>query len=424
MILSNLTIPLLGVVDTAILGHLSDATYLGAVALGAIIFDMLFWAFGFLRMGTTALSAQAYGAANYYETLAILYKSLLLAVIIGCLLVLLQKPLLDLAFWYMAPTPRVEEFSRLYCDIRIYAAPAALCDYVIIGWLLSVGKPRKVLVVVLITNLTNLILDYWLVVQMGMLTDGVALGSLISSLIGMIVGLYLVSQATADFAPKFNLKSLYQFSGYLKLLQVNRYLFVRTLCLLFSFSFFYAQSAQQTTATLSANSIIMTMLMVFAYGADGFANAAEVLIGKSIGAKRLDHFYSASRAATFWFFVVSTVYVAIAATLDRNIIGLLTDIEPVIQETLVFWPWLLVLPFVASWNFMLDGIFLGAGKARAMQYCMLVASLFVFLPSWYLARSLGNHGLWLAFCFFHAARTISMAMVYYYYSKYHLWIKE
>ncbi len=424
MILSNLTIPLLGIVDTAILGHLPNAVYLGAVALAAIIFDMLFWAFGFLRMGTTALTAQAYGANDQSETRSILYKSLILAIVIGSALILLQRPLFELAFWYMSPAPEVEQFARLYCDIRIYSAPAALCDFVIVGWLLSIGKPRKVLLIVAITNLTNLALDYWLVVELGMLTDGVALGSLLSSLIGLILGLYLVWGVTSNMSASMDRKLLFRISSYIKLMQVNRYLFMRTLCLLFSLSFFYAQSAQQPTSTLSANSIIMTMLMVFAYGADGFANAAEVLTGRAIGARQLDQFYSACRATLLWFLLASALFALIIFTMETQIIGLLTDIHSVISETRIYWPWLLVLPFVASWNFMLDGIFLGAGKARAMQYCMLFASFLIFLPCWHLARPWANHGLWLAFCFFHAARTISMAMVYYYYSRKQLWIKD
>lgn len=422
MILSNLTVPLLGLVDTAILGHLPHARYLGAVAIGAIVFDMLFWAFGFLRMGTTALSAQAYGADNHGETQTILYRSLFLAAGIGIALILLQAPLFNLAFWYMAPAQEVEHYARVYCDIRILSAPAVLCNYVIIGWLLSVGKPRQVLLLAVITNLTNLFLDYWLVMQMGMLTEGVAWGSLIASLVALVIGLGLIHQTTSKIAERFPLNRLFEWGGYLKLLKINRYLFIRTLCLLFSFSFFYAQSAQQDTVTLSANSVIMTMLMVLAYGQDGFANAAEVLAGRAVGAKRLDRFYAANNAATFWFVLTALLFTAAIAWFDRPIIGLLTDIAPVISATLVYWPWLLLLPLVSAGSFLLDGIFLGAGKARAMQNCMLVSSFLIFLPAWYFFRSLDNHGLWLAFCFFNGARSISMALVYYYYSKVKAWI--
>ena len=422
MILSNLTVPLLGLVDTAILGHLPQAYYLGAVALAAIIFDMLFWAFGFLRMGTTSLSAQAYGANDLNETLSILSKSLFLAVLIGLILITLQVPLFKLAFWYMAPAPEVELYARIYCDIRIYSAPAILCDYVIVGWLLSIGKPRQVLLIALTTNLINLGLDYWLVVHMKMLTDGVAWGSLISSFAGLALGLMLVYRVNKRHSSTFPLDQLFVFAGYFKLLKINRYLFVRTLCLLFSFSFFYAQSAQQDTITLSANSVLMTMLMLFAYGSDGFANAAEVLSGRAIGAKQLPLFFQVSKASSLWAFLTSVFFAIAIWRFDQVIIGLLTDIAPVVSAALIYWPWLVLLPFVASWNFMLDGIFLGAGKAYAMQNCMLISSFFIFFPAWYLFQPLGNHGLWLAFCFVHAARSISMAFVYYYYSKGQGWL--
>ena len=421
MILSNLTVPLLGLVDTAILGHLPQAHYLGAVAIGAIIFDMLFWTFGFLRMGTTAMAAQAHGADNIPELQAILFRSLVLAGLFGLLLILLQAPLFDLAFWYMSPAPEVMHYARLYCDIRIYSAPAVLCDYVIVGWLLSLGKPRQILLIAVVTNLVNLILDYWLVVHMGMLTDGVAWGSFISSLVAMIMGLTMVYRAIAAIPTRFQFRSLLDPDGYLTLLKVNRFIFVRTLCLLFSFSFFYAQSAQQDTLTLSANSVIMTLLLTFAYGADGFANAAEVLSGRAIGARRLSDFYQVNSAIALWFLFASALFVAIIWWFDTGIIQLLTDITGVVATTLVYWPWLLVLPLVAAWNFMLDGVLLGAGKVRAMQNTMLVSSFLIFLPVWYFSKPLGNHGLWLSFCFFHAARSSSMALMYYYYSKTKTW---
>lgn len=422
MILSNLTVPLLGLVDTAILGHLPFAYYLGAVALAAIIFDMLFWAFGFLRMGTTSLSAQAIGADDFSGSQAILFKSLFLALLIGLVLVLFQIPLFNLAFWYMAPAKEVELYARIYCDIRIYSAPAVLCDYVIVGWLLSIGKPRQVLLIALVTNLINLILDYWLVVHQGMLTDGVAWGSLISSFAGLALGLILVCRNCRRYPVDFTFQHLFILAGYFKLLKINRYLFVRTLCLLFSFSFFYAQSAQQDTLTLSANSVIMTMLLLFAYAADGFANAAEVLSGRAIGAKQLRLFYQITEAACLWFFLASVIFVAVIGVFDEIIIRLLTNIEPVMFRVMIYWPWLLVLPFIATWNFMLDGIFLGAGKARAMQNTMLISSFCIFLPAWFLLRPLDNHGLWLAFCLFQAARSISMALVYYCYSRGRGWI--
>lgn len=424
MILSNLTVPLLGLVDTAILGHLPHPYYLGAVAIGAIIFDMLFWSFAFLRMGTTALSAQAYGADDHTESRRILYKSLLMALFIGTGLILLRNPILDLAFWYMGPEVAVAEHARIYADIRIFSAPAVLCDYVIAGWLLSLGKTRQVLWIALATNLTNLVLDYWLVVEQGLFTDGVAWGSFVASLVALTLGLRFVVLNLRDHPSRVSLNELNSLSAYLPLLSMNRYLFVRTLCLLFSFTFFYAQSAQQDTITLGANSVLMTLILLFAYGADGFANAAEVLAGRTIGARIADQFHAVTRAASLWFFISALAFVLILAVFEAQIINLLTDIPSVVAATHQHWPWLMLVPLIATWNFMFDGLFLGAGKARAMQNTMLCSSLCVFFPAWYLFLPLANHGLWLAFCFFHLARSGSMALVYRYYSQHHLWVTK
>ncbi len=422
MILSNLTIPLLGLVDTAILGHLPEAHYLGAAAVGGIIFNMLFWTFGFLRMGTTGLGAQAAGAGNNETLQLLLWQSLTLAAVLGLLLLALQRPLFDLAFLYMAPGPEVETHARIYCDIRIFAAPASLANYVIFGWLLSLGKARQVMLLAITANLVNIALDYWLVVHGGMLTDGVALGSLAAEYTTLGLGLYIALKLAGEMPGRAPLGRLFNTSAYLHLLRVNRYIFVRTICLLFAFSFFYAMSAQQEDVVLSANAILITLLLLFAYGQDGFANAAEVLTGRAIGAQRLDEFYAVSKSSAVCFGISSVLFVLVMALADQLIIGLLTDLPDVKQVALQYWHWLLIVPLLATWNFLLDGIFIGATKARAMQNTMLFSSLLVFLPAWYLLQHLGNQGLWIAFACFHGARSVSMAVVYYYYTNSSRWL--
>lgn len=422
MILSNLTVPILGLVDTAILGHLSHAHYLGAVALGAVIFDVLFWAFGFLRMGTTGLTAQAYGADDLQKTRLLLWQSLTLAIGIGLILILLQKPFFNMAFAYMAPSAEVESWARIYCDIRIWAAPASLAHYVIYGWLLSIGKTRSVLMLTITANLINIVLDYLFVMQFDMLTAGVAWGSLIAEYSLLLMGLWMVKQNTRNMGHHPILEKLLHLADYRQLFTVNRYIFVRTLCLLFTISFFYARSAQQDDITLSANAILMTLLMVFSYAQDGFANAAEVLSGQAIGARNITTFKQTNRGCALWCLYAAAFFTLLLIFFDEAIIGLLTDIESVIQTTLNYWLWLILLPFTAAWSFLLDGIFVGATKARAMQNTMLFSSFCIFLPAWYLLTPWGNHGLWIAFLCFHAARSVSMAFVYYYYSRQKQWI--
>jgi len=422
MILANLTVPILGLVDTAILGHLSHAHYLGAVALGAVIFDIMFWAFGFLRMGTTGLTAQAYGSNDLQKTRLLLWQSLLVAISIGGFIILLQAPLFSAAFAYMSPSPEVEKWARIYCDIRIWAAPATLAHYVIYGWLLSIGKTRTVLALTIIANLINISLDYLFVMQFNMLTAGVAWGSLIAEYSLVVLGLWVVKQSTRDMGNESLQQKLLRVADYRQLFTVNRYIFIRTLCLLFTISFFYARSAQQDNITLSANAILMTLLMVFSYAQDGFANAAEVLSGRAIGARNLQTFKQTNRGCALWCLYTSIFFTLSLIMFDETIIGLLTDIDSVVQTTLSYWLWLILLPFAAAWSFLLDGIFVGATKARAMQNTMLFSSFCIFLPAWYLLTPWGNHGLWIAFLCFHAARSISMAFVYYYYSKQRQWI--
>jgi multidrug resistance protein, MATE family len=422
MILSNLTVPILGLVDTAILGHLNYAHYLGAVALGAIIFDLLFWAFGFLRMGTTGLTAQAFGANDLVKTRLLFWQGITLAAVIGVILIALQKPLFDLAFTYMAPSAEVEHFARVYCDIRIWAAPASLAHYVIYGWLLSIGNTRSVLLLTITANLINITLDYLFVMHFDMLTAGVAWGSLIAEYCLLVMGLWIAVKNTRTMDSSKLGPKLLSLASYSRLLLLNRYIFIRTMCLLFTISFFYARSAQQDDITLSANAILMTLLMVFSYAQDGFANAAEVLSGQAIGARDVNTFKQTNRGCAIWCFYSALLFTLLLAIFDEPIIGLLTNIDSVIKVTLQYWHWLLLLPFAACWSFLLDGIFIGATKARAMQHTMLFSSLCVFLPIWYLFTPYGNHGLWIAFLCFHAARSISMALVYYYYNERQQWI--
>ena len=423
MILSNLTVPLLGLVDTAILGHLSQPYYLGAVAIGGIIFNMLLWSFAFLRMGTTGLSAQAFGANEEEKAKLLLLQSLVLAFFFGLCIIILRAPIFDLAFAYMAPSADVEEHARIYCQIRVFAAPASLANFVIMGWLLAAGKARTVLLLAVLTNAINIVLDYLLVVQVGMFTDGVAIGSLCADYIAFMVGLLIIWRTARSMRKLTSYLPLADIKSYLPLLHLNRHIFIRTLCLLFAFSFFYAQSAQQDDISLSANAILISLLMVFAYGMDGFANAAEVLVGRATGSHNRPLFFETCRTTCVYFTFATLLFIICVAISEEIIIGLLTNLAPVAQAASHYWPWLLVVAAVSAWNFMFDGIFIGATKGRAMQNTMVFSSFLIFLPTWYLSQPLGNHGLWLAFSAFHMARSASMAVVFYYFSKQNLWFE-
>jgi len=422
MMLSGITVPLLGLIDTAILGHLAEVHYLGAVALGSVIFDMLFWSFAFLRMGMTGLCAQAWGGQDYQRVRNLLGQYLLMALVFGLLLIVLQSPLFNLALTYMKPSADVAEQALIYCEIRIFAAPASLANYVIFGWLLSASRPRVLLSMAIAANLLNASLDYILVVETGLRADGVAWGSVVTEYALLMLGLMIVWRILSATPGRFNLPALGQWRNYRALLSINRAIFIRTLCLLFAISFFYAQSARQDEVTLAANAVIMTVILVFAYGQDGFANAAEVLVGRSLGAARLDQFHQASRVCLQWSLVSSLLVMVCLWLLDARLFGLLTDHQQVVDATLEYRYWLILFPVLACWNFAYDGIFIGATKTDAMQNCMAFSVFLVFLPLWWFSRDWGNHGLWLSFCAFHLARSASMAWVYSYYDRKQRWL--
>ena len=424
MILSGITVPLLGLIDTAILGHLPEIHYLGAVAVGSVVFDMLFWAFAFLRMGVTGLAAQAWGAQDYQRVRLLLGQYMVLALAFGIVLILLKRPLFDLALAYMAPAPDVVEQARIYCDIRILAAPPSLANYAIMGWLLSASKVRVLLAMAVAANLLNAGLDYLLVMHWGLRADGVAWGSVITEYSLLGIGCWNVYVMLHRTPGRFIFSSLLRLGDYRSLISVNRAIFVRTLCLLFAISFFYSQSARQDEVTLAANAVMMTVILVFAYGQDGFANAAEVLVGRSLGAARLQAFHIASRICLRWSLLTAVLFTLFLLLFDHWVFARLTDHASVVSAALNYRYWLLVFPLLACWNFAYDGIFIGATKTEAMQYCMAFSAFAVFAPVWFVTQGLGNHGLWLAFCAFHLARSLSMAWTYRYYDRHRGWLQN
>lgn len=396
MILSNITVPLLGLVDTAVIGHLPDPRYLGAVAIGASLFSVLFWGFGFLRMGTTGLTAQALGADDTHRLKLLLGQSLVLAGAIGLLLILLQAPLLTLGLNLMGASDEVREAARLYCDIRILSAPAVLANYALLGWFLGLQNSRIPLLLLVATNVLNILLDVLLVVGLGMHVDGVAWATLIATYGALALGLWLAQQHLQSLNARVTLAELFDWPRYRSLLQSNRYLFVRTLCLLLAFCFFTAQGARLGESTLAANAVLLNFLMLISHGLDGFAHAIEALCGKYHGARDRSGFFDACRAATLWSLATAVLLSLFFWGWGEDLIRMLTSIPEVISHASEYLPWLIAMPLLGVWSYLLDGIYIGANWFRAMQNCMLIACLLVFLPVWYFTQDWHNHGLWLA----------------------------
>lgn len=412
MMLSNITVPLLGLVDTAVIGHLPEPHHLGAVAVGSMIFSILYWAFGFLRMGTTGMVAQASGRDDGERIRTLLGQSLILGVGIGLLILLLRTPLTDLALQLMDPEAAVLASAAEYTAIRAFGAPAVLCNFALLGWFVGNQNTRIALILLTSTNLLNMLLDLLFVFGFGMAADGVALATVCAEYFSLLLGLWFCRRMLGRIPGAWAWQQLRRLGDYRELISVNRYLFVRTLLLLMTFAFFTAQGARQGTDILSANAVLLNFLLLISNALDGFAHATEALTGKALGQKRRQGFYQVLVCATFWS-AISAVLLTLAFWLGgKPIIWLLTDIADVREQAVRYLPWIILLPLIGTWSFLLDGIFIGTTQVRAMQNTMLVSVLLVFAPVWWLAQPLGNHGLWLAFLSLFAARGLTGAWVF------------
>ena len=413
-ILSNISIPLLGLVDSAILGHLGTSQYLGAVAIGAALLSFLYWGFSFLRMGTTGLVARAEGAGDKYGSVLVLARSAVLALALAVLVILLHQPLIGLGLALMSPAPELQALAQSYAGIRIASAPAVLVTYTVVGWFIGRQNTRWPMLIVVVTNGANIGLDFFLIMGLGMNSDGAALATVIAEYLGCGVALIAVYKQLPAINTRDLKGDLLDVSAYKQLLNSNRHLFVRTVCLLFSFAFFTAQGENYGSEVLAANTLMMQLLMLAAYGMDGFAFAAEGLAGQRLGGRDLPAFVHAVRRCTLWTMASALVMSLSFVLLQPWLISALTNIDSVRELMAQFFPWLIILPLLAAPSYLLDGVFIGAAETRYMMSTMLLSVGLVYLPLWYLFSGLGNHGLWLAFTGFNLARGVSL---YYWYRR-------
>ncbi|BFM13843.1 MATE family efflux transporter [Maricurvus nonylphenolicus] len=410
MILSNISIPLLGLVDTAILGHLDSPVHLGAVALGASILSFVFWGFGFLRMGTTSLVAQAWGREDKLAVNTLFMQAALLALVLGLVLIVCKAPLISLTLELMDPPPEIAVGAAEYSHVRFLSAPAILFNLTLIGWFIGLQNTRAPLVMLVTTNLINIVLDAWFIIGLDMGSFGAALASAIAEACGSVIGIYLVLRSKLLKPALIDWPKVFLLSEYKQLLKLNSHLFLRTACLLFTFAFFNAQSAQLGENTLAANAILFQLLLFVSYGLDGFAHASEALIGQSVGAKQRRSFIQALLTTGAWSVGLTVVFTLLFLLAEPWLITLFTDIETVILELQQIYIWILLLPLVSVWAYWLDGVFIGSGQTQRMLIAMLIASAGVFFPLWWFTQHWGNHGLWLAFTVFNLARGVCLGL--------------
>ncbi|GAA5521696.1 MATE family efflux transporter [Aliifodinibius salicampi] len=404
-IISNLSVPLLGAVDTALVGHLEDAYYLGAISLGGMIFNFIFWGFGFLRMGTTGITAQAYGEENKTESVMTLARALMVAGLFSFLIILLQAWIADISFWLVEASPEVERYTRIYFDIRIYSAPATLGLYAINGWFLGMQNARYPMIVTIFLNALNIALDVYFVYALGMHVDGVAIGTLIARYAGISLAVTLLIYKYRDWLKGYAQTVLLEVKALKKFFSVNRDIFIRTLCLIFTFSFFTAKSASFGDVILAANSILLQLWMMVSYGIDGFAYAAESLIGRYKGSRQQKRLKLAVKYCFIWGVGIGVLASAIYAVFNVHILEIFTDQQKVIATAMTVFAWTIAGPTVSSFSYLWDGVFIGATETIPMRNSMIIATIGCFLPAYFIGvEFLGNHALWFAMTLFMLAR--------------------
>jgi len=414
MILSNVTVPLLGLVDTAVLGHLSHAYYLGGSSVGAMIITVITWLCGFLRMSTTGLAAQRFGAKDKEGSILVLLRGMLVALIIGLSVIMLQGFYIPSALYLAGGSEQVQHYAMQYSEIRIWGVPAALANLVLLGWLLGHHQAKTVMWLLIATNLINLSLDILFVVYWDWKVAGVAYATLIAEYSSLILGLVVTFfsfkgywQQAAEQAQVLlqKLASIVAMKRYLKL---NSDILIRTLCLQVCFVFITFQGARLGDNIVAANAILMNFLLFISFGLDGIANAAEVMVGKAYGqAKRL-RIRAIVWLSLKWTFAVAVLYTLGFWLFDNQLINLISDIPEVVSTAHEYVFWLIILPLLACWCYLFDGIYIGLTQARAMRNSMMISTLLCFFPVWFVLQSLGNHGLWIAFSVFMVARGITL----------------
>ena len=412
IMLSNLSVPLLGAVDTAVVGHLPEPHHLGAVALGSMVFNFIYWGFGFLRMGTAGLTAQAHGAGHSDEVRAAIARGLMIAGAIALVTVAAQGLIVFAVFDLVEASADVEASARVYVLTRIWGAPAALSIYVILGWFLGLQNTRATLYVQLWMNGLNIVLDLAFVVGLGWGVFGVALATVIAEFAGLALALWLMRDALRRIAGRLDWDRVWSRGRIRLTLGLNVDIFVRTVCLVFGFAYFTAEGARLGDVLLAANAVLMNFQLLMAHALDGFANAAQAMVGRAVGAADRAELRAAIRVSSFWAAVTAALFVLVYAVAGAGIVALLTGIEEVRIAAGEYLPWAAAMPALSVAAFQFDGIFLGATLGRQLRNMMIVSVAVylvlcaVLIPLW------GNHGLWFALAAFMALRGLTLAAVY------------
>lgn len=410
IMLSNVTEPMIGVVNTAVIGQLPGAYYIGAITVGSLIFNFVYWGFGFLRLGTGGLSAQATGSGDAEELVAVLMRALIIAGLIGIAIILVSPLIGELAFGLLEGSAEVESHAATYFYIRVFSAPFALTSFCLLGWFVGQGRARTAFIIQLYLNFTNMALSLLFVMGLGMTSDGVALAALIAEVTAALLGLAIAFGRLREMGARFERSLVFDRAKLIRTLAINRDIMVRTVCLVLVFSWFTARGAKAGDVVVSANAVLMHFFDVAAFLIDGFAFATEALVGQAIGAHDRARFTSAVRLTSIWAVVVGLLTFAVIVIGGPTFIDAMT-VNPQVRETARHYLiWSALAPLIGVACFQYDGIFTGATQTADMRNMMLLSMVVFFLAWWPLEQIYGNHGLWASMIVFFAARGIFFAL--------------
>lgn len=411
-IVSNITVPLLGMIDVAIVGHMGSPVYIGAVAVGSMIFNLVYWLFGFLRMGSSGLTSQALGRRDLTEVMRLLVRSTTIALGIALMLILLQVPMKWVAFELIGPTADVAPIAQTYFYIVIWGAPAVLGLYSLSGWYIGMQNTRFPMFISIMQNVVNILASLTLVYGFGMKIEGVAWGTVIAQYAGFIVALGLLLRYYGRLRGYLVLRGTFVREAMGRFFHVNSDIFLRTLCLVAVNLFFTSAGARSGAVILSVNTVLMQLYLFFSYFMDGFAYAGEALGGKTYGARNVAAFRETLHRLWIWALIVTLSYTLLYIGGGRWIVGILTDEAQVLEASQEYLCWIWLIPAAGAAAFIWDGVFIGITATRGMLVSSFLSALGFFIVYLLAESHLGNHGLWLAMIIYLALRGILQTVWY------------
>lgn len=396
-IISNITVPLLGLIDVAIVGHLGSAAYIGAIAVGGLLFNIIYWVFGFLRMGTSGMTSQAFGRRDLHEVTRVLFRAVGVGMFIACCLLVLQYPIRMLAFTLIDTTPEVQRLASVYFNICIWGAPAVLGLYGFAGWFIGMQNSRFPMFIAIAQNVVNIVASLSFVFLLGMEVEGVALGTLLAQYAGLLMALLLWFRYYGRLKVNIRWEEIWDRPAMRRFFLLNSDIFFRTVCLVAVTTFFTSTGAKQGDVVLAVNTLLMQLFALFSYIMDGFAYAGEALAGRYIGARNSQGLHRMIRLLFRWGIGLSLLFTFLYAVGGKGFLRVLTNEEAVIREAGTYFYWVLTIPLAGFAAFLWDGILIGATATRLMLYSMLVASGVFFVIYYVFCDAMGNHALWMAF---------------------------